>query len=610
MGTAKAPGTKVAKADVGMSLNSFGLSLEGLRRQDAESLAALLNAAPAGAGQMWEITSTGCQALVVDPEAERLSEVLRERPFGAPIIWVLRPGEVAWPGTLSLVRPFDDAQVRLTLQIAAQIAMQPEVVRDAAAGAEQAAFDEDQIPEGEVAGGIVTFDNDAGTGADAPRLFDPAIDPEFDDAVLLEVPGEPDGVLLDESAEWAAFDVSVLDAPETPAAPTADERVETPGPPDELVRDPVLEVLLEEVEETSDSTTLLTPATAAMELAVASPWDTRELTLAEALAELTPTSVPPVDWMDTLLSVGAPAPGTHHQAALDANESRGAAPADSVGEGLQAGAAAAAEREGAAQIDAPPQIDEASQIDEAPHVEEEAPVEEPAEVVSATPERPHRIVAPRETNKGQAVEIESLAGLAAAYREQLYREREVIVQVEDLSFHLLPYQGLCVSDVHPEQLERYRGRQPLGIDIDVVVTEPDERLGESSSLVYFLWHLGVNAGGGTLLPWIPLDRPCRLTRWPPIEKQDERHQLFRVAAILSRTPTTIAEVLELAEAPEAEMNDFLNGCSLLGYLEILPAPTSRAARGGAPAAGAHAGSPDPPSRSLVGRLRQRIGLQQ
>jgi hypothetical protein len=163
-----------------------------------------------------------------------------------------------------------------------------------------------------------------------------------------------------------------------------------------------------------------------------------------------------------------------------------------------------------------------------------------------------------------------------------------------------------VSNAHPEQLQRYRGRQPLGIDIDVVVTEPDERLGESSNLVHFLWHLGVNAGGGRLLPWIPVDLPCRLTRWPPIAKQDEHSQLFRAAAVLSRTPTPIADLVQLAGAAEAEVNDFLNGCSLLGYLEVLPSLASRAvSRGVVPAS-----TTGTSARSLVGRLRQRIGLHQ
>jgi hypothetical protein len=92
-------------------------------------------------------------------------------------------------------------------------------------------------------------------------------------------------------------------------------------------------------------------------------------------------------------------------------------------------------------------------------------------------------------------------------------------------------------------------------------------------------------------------------RRPPLTDQDVDSPMFRLAALLSRAPHTVSEAMQAARATETEAHDFLNGVSLLGYLDVLAA-TPRTGR--ADAASAKAAAP----RSLVGRLRKRIGLQQ
>ena len=692
-----------------------------------------------------------CHAVIVDPDCDAAPQVLRDRPFGALILWVLRQGEVAWPGTLSLVRPFDSVQLSVTLQIAAQAAiasggvLQP---RNAATAVPESESEPEFVLSAEQIAPAPDHEAQAASLVDDviderdvqelahPQLFDHLRD-ELEHDLEADAPLASMSASMEEGAAIPSIEEEPIDLVEEPIdsmEEPIDSVAELIDPIEEPIHDAeaalvsqdevahisseLLEVSVDELigetaslSEPEADTVFLDSAREADEIAgclsadmplprfqalldvVASAeadrweppldtpelgrlvevttdergdvntgdrsaWEARELTLAEALAELTPTSVPPADWVDTLRSVatdpesmadgstsaleltpdgpepsepwledseleqadsssaeleaGREALTSEAVAILDASDAGGSAFEDLYGlvsvEESETSTPAAVT---AAHIAPETEPVVAEVVFEHTESEKIAPESVLQQAVGEGREEDRESAPERAQSAGvETVEIDSLADLASAYREQLYREREVIVQVEDLSFHLLPYQGLCVSNANPEQLERYRNRDAVGIDIDVVVTEADERLGESRSLVHFLWHLGFNAGGGRLLPWIPVDRPCRLSRWPPIEKPNAHHQLVRVAAVLSRTPTTLADVIDGAGADEGQINDFLNGCSMLGYLEILPGLSARVAnRVGAPAAPPSTDVPPAP-RSFVGRLRQRIGLHQ
>jgi hypothetical protein len=561
-----------------MSLNALKLSLDGLDDADAASLRSLI-AAALSCPEVREVAAGRCEAMIVDPDLDGAAQVLRNRPTGALILWALRPGEAAWPGTLSLARPFDETHLCVALHVAAQIALQLQFTPRHLVEAPEA----DSLPEFTLS-------------PDPPPPSDSTLLGEGDEARALdeEVPAGFDEGHHTADLFEATLDAAALDDPAFADLTPADPLDEAPD--DTVTLDTAMAA---DVSLLDDGVDWAEPVLidASPDAHAESPWDSRELTLAEALAELTPTSVPPVNW-DAVTAAEEPtlveAPAQEHERLRQSFE------AAMVEHEQASDAAVPAWTEPAAPAlpveEVPPPPVEVS----AGPVEAAAVDEDSTGQVEGTP----RI----EAGSAGAAAIDSLVGLAAAYREQLYREREVLVQIEDLSFHLLPYQGVCVSAARAEQLERYRGRQPLGIEIDVVVTEPDERLGESTNLVHFLWHLGVNAGGGSLLPWIPGDRPCRLMRWPPLATRDTDSPLFRVAAVLSGTPTSVTDVAQLAGADEAAVNDFVNGCSLLGYLEVLSSPAPRT-RGGAPAAGPEAAGA-PAARSLVGRLRQRIGLHQ
>jgi hypothetical protein len=591
-----------------MSLNALRLSLDGLQEQDAETLRRFVRPAPDNPAELWDIGAGGCQAMVVDPGADGATAALRDRPFGALIIWVLEPGEIAWPGTLTLMRPFEAPQVRLTLNIAAQIALQPEFRRQQQlpeSRIDDASEHEDDVSEHEPVGSAplgsgdseftltsepaVPVESPAASAAPEESGPDELEDADLLAAELLRDSNEPSSLSLFDAAIEATFQPE-----DAGAAHDVLQRGSHVLPQLAVVED-ALELFAPEGQ-TDDGAVVLVSAAAD---AMASASDRlRELTLAEALAELTPTSVPPGQWTDELKLANAPLddpemPATESDAPpiVDAPvvASSESAALDEAGSSPEPVHAQGSEQE-AAFAEPSAEAVAAESIASADGAEPAVEVDAPADPLAAL-ETPHEGT------------VRTLAGLAAAYREQLYREREVLVQIEDLSFHLLPYQGVCVSDSDPARLARFRGRESLDIEIDLLVTEPGERVGLAASLVHFLWHLGLNAGNGTLLPWIPADRPCKLMRRPPLTDQDVDSPMFRLAALLSRAPQTVSEAMQAARATEIETHDFLNGVSLLGYLEVLAA-TPRTGR--ADAASARATAP----RSLVGRLRKRIGLQQ
>lgn len=199
-------------------------------------------------------------------------------------------------------------------------------------------------------------------------------------------------------------------------------------------------------------------------------------------------------------------------------------------------------------------------------------------------------------------DVDSLLTLATAYREQLYRGRHVVVRVEGHAFHLEPYSGECYADSSPEGLGAYRGRDGL----EVAIAQRDEpaagRPATSVGLVEFLWHLGQHAGNAELLPWVDREARYRITRTPPLGDDARDTGMLQIAQLLARSPVAPADIAGLAGAPDEAVADFLNGCSLVGYLERVATPVRRG-----PRANGRPPEPEQPA-SLIGSLRRRIGL--
>jgi len=199
-------------------------------------------------------------------------------------------------------------------------------------------------------------------------------------------------------------------------------------------------------------------------------------------------------------------------------------------------------------------------------------------------------------------DVDSLLTLATAYREQLYRGRHVLVRVEGHAFHLEPYSGECYSDSAPEGLAAYRGRDGL----EVAIAQSDEpaagRPATSVGLVEFLWHLGQHAGNAELLPWVDREARYRITRTPPLGDDARDTGMLQIAQLLARSPVAPADIAGQAGAPDETVADFLNGCSLVGFLERVAMPVRRG-----PRANGRRPAREQPA-SLIGSLRRRIGL--
>jgi hypothetical protein len=201
----------------------------------------------------------------------------------------------------------------------------------------------------------------------------------------------------------------------------------------------------------------------------------------------------------------------------------------------------------------------------------------------------------------ELADVDSLVTLATAYREQLYRARHVVVSLGDDTFHLEPYTGAYYSTSSPEVLARWRGQDRLDVAIHTRDEPAPDRPGEALRLVDFLWHLGFHAGHGDLLPWVDGEARYRVTRQPPMGDDAKETGVLQVAHLLSSSPVAAPDIARLAGASETTVRDFLNGASLVGYLERVATAIRRAPR----AAGARSQANQ---ASLIGNLRKRIGL--
>lgn len=117
-----------------------------------------------------------------------------------------------------------------------------------------------------------------------------------------------------------------------------------------------------------------------------------------------------------------------------------------------------------------------------------------------------------------------------------------------------------------------------------------------------LWQAGLLAGQGNLLPWLSGDCTYKLRRWPDASLLASRPAFVRLSAHFARSKewVTPASVAQTTSAKAGDVADFINACSLCGYLiegeRVIAAP-----------------SPAPvvmseEKKSLFGRIRATLGL--
>jgi len=120
-----------------------------------------------------------------------------------------------------------------------------------------------------------------------------------------------------------------------------------------------------------------------------------------------------------------------------------------------------------------------------------------------------------------------------------------------------------------------------------------------------LWQTGLQAGQGALLPWLAGDCTYRLRRWPESGLLSRRAVFVRLAAHFSKELVTPESVAQNARMTLRDVTDFVNACSLCGYLvtgkrAVVEAPAA--------AASAAADSSKEQKRSLFGKIRSKLGL--
>lgn len=114
------------------------------------------------------------------------------------------------------------------------------------------------------------------------------------------------------------------------------------------------------------------------------------------------------------------------------------------------------------------------------------------------------------------------------------------------------------------------------------------QLGVAMPIARLVWFGNLLAGHGRLAPGYDPLRRYRMTKWPQTEREYPKH--FRIATVMMKAPSTVAEIAEASGVTEAEVADFINANLATGFAEAEGDPT--------PAEPAKSGG-------LFGRLRGR-----
>jgi len=111
-----------------------------------------------------------------------------------------------------------------------------------------------------------------------------------------------------------------------------------------------------------------------------------------------------------------------------------------------------------------------------------------------------------------------------------------------------------------------------------------------------LWHAGYHASRGRLMQGCRRDDVVQLRHWPNLTRLPAPPSALRIAALLTRAPTSLTLAAHLLKAPVPELCEFYSAARAAG----LAVPVNR------PVAVAEA-LPPHRSRTLLERLIERIG---
>jgi len=162
-------------------------------------------------------------------------------------------------------------------------------------------------------------------------------------------------------------------------------------------------------------------------------------------------------------------------------------------------------------------------------------------------------------------------------------EERLLIDADQRKYHgpaaLKPLAGLFDRGFAPSEFELLPAAQ---------WDSAAAQLGAPMPLARLVWFGNLLAGHGRLAPGYDPQRRYRMTKWPQTEREYPKH--FRIATVMMKAPSTVAEIAEASGVTEAEVADFINANLATGFAEAEGDPT--------PAEPAKSGG-------LFGRLRGR-----
>ena len=114
----------------------------------------------------------------------------------------------------------------------------------------------------------------------------------------------------------------------------------------------------------------------------------------------------------------------------------------------------------------------------------------------------------------------------------------------------------------------------------------------------FMWFAGIRLSRGRLLSRLQGFPGFALSRWPDFGRLPYRTEHTRIATYLMRTPTTVDALVKGTKVNREDVVGFLNASLLCGWLKSAQ-----------PAKGERPRRVSDERRSIIGRIRSRLGIE-
>lgn len=206
-------------------------------------------------------------------------------------------------------------------------------------------------------------------------------------------------------------------------------------------------------------------------------------------------------------------------------------------------------------------------------------------------------------------EFDRLDGLASHLRvwsAEGERAETKLCWLEGAPFLLLPKEKVWHGVRDSSIFRGLRGRGDLEVRVFSGELAAAHRAGPPRRLGDFLWHLGLHAGAGELLPGIDSEAELRLKRWPPMLGSENRTFYFRIGALLSKQPLSPTKLRDILGYEGSAVNDFINACFVTNCIELHhPKAASKVPSQIPPTQPVATAAPE--ALSLFGRIRRRLG---